>query len=545
LPPELARALIGEDVEVVDENGAPSGGKKVYFYNPPLVDPVQGIRRGVTNESERIALAFLRSGVKTILFARSRVRTEVIASYINDSLRNPYNANEGIRVEPYRGGYLPSERREIERGLRSGDIQGVVSTNALELGIDIGGLDAAVLAGFPGSFSSFWQQSGRAGRRASSSCAVLVASSAPLDQYLLAHPEYFFGRNPESARIDPANPYIYMDHVKCAAFELPFSPDEAFGEGLADALAFLEEEGTLRLSGGKYYWSSLGYPAEGVSLRSATAENIVIIDATSGRDQVIGEMDRPSAKELIFDDAVYIHRGRQYIVKKLDIENKTCRVESADVNYYTDAIVKTDIKVLSVDSRRAFGEAELSLGDVLVRTEATKYKKIKFHSHENIGYGEVHQNEEEIQTRAVVILLPEGGRALEALDAGGTAARPAALASAGHILRQVAPVFVRCEGADIGLSERVRDPHFACPALFLYDRYPGGTGLSEALAERMGDVIRAAGERVRSCGCETGCPSCIGAPDERPEAPSANLKALVRGFFTVLESSWPENSPSA
>ncbi len=544
-PGELAEALIGEPVEVVDENGAPAGAKTVYFYNPPLVDPVQGIRRGVTNETQRIALAFLRAGVKTILFARSRVRTEVIASYINDSLRNIYTENERLRVEPYRGGFLPSERREIERGLRSGAIQGVVSTNALELGIDIGGLDAAVLAGFPGSFASFWQQSGRAGRRSGESCAVLVASSAPLDQYLLAHPEYFFGRSPERARIDPANPYIYMDHVKCAAFELPFDPKEEFGEGLPDALAYLEEEGILRLSGGRFYWSSLGYPAEGVSLRSATAENIVIIDGTGGADAVIGEMDRPSAKELIYDDAVYIHRGRQYIVKKLDIDAKTCRVEAADVNYFTDAIVKTDIKVLAVDERRAAGAAEIALGDVLVRTEATKYKKIKFHTHENIGYGDVHQKEEEIQTRAAVILLPDGGKALEALDSQGSAARPAALASAGHILKQVAPVFVRCEGADIGLAERVRDPHFSCPALYLYDKYPGGTGLSEALADRMPELVRAAAERVASCGCETGCPSCIGAPDERPVGPAADLKAVVRGLFSVLESSWRENSPSA
>jgi DEAD/DEAH box helicase domain-containing protein len=544
-PQELAASLIGREAELVDDNGAPSGAKSLYFYNPPLVDPVQGIRRGVTNESQRLALAFLRAGIKTILFARSRVRVEIISSYINESLRNMYNRDHGIRVEPYRGGFLPSERREIERGLRSGEIQGVVSTNALELGIDIGGLDAAVVAGFPGAFSSFWQQVGRAGRRAAESCAVLVASSSPLDQYLLAHPEYFFGRSPESARIDPANPYIYMDHVKCAAFELPFSPEEDFGSGLAEALAFLEEEGILRFSGGKYYWSSQGYPAEGVSLRSANADNIVIIDVSQGRNQVIGEMDRPSAKELIFDEAVYIHRGRQYIVKKLDVEKRTCLVETVEVNYYTDAVVKTDIKVLSVDNRLDRGAVELALGDVLVRTEATKYKKIRFHSHENIGYGDIAQKEEELQTRAAVILLPPGGPAEAALDAAGSAARPAALASLGHILKQVAPVFVRCEPQDIGVSERVRDPHFECPAIYLYDKYPGGTGLAEALVERMGEALKAAAERTRACGCRSGCPSCIGAQDERPETAIEGLKEAVAALAAALEASWPDPSRSA
>lgn len=547
-PVELARSLIGEDVVLVDRNGAPSGGKTVYFYNPALVDPVQGIRKGVTNETQRIALAFLRSGVKTILFARSRVRTEIIASYINQALANVYTDDSRIRVEPYRGGFLPLERRAIEKGLRDGSIQGVVSTNALELGIDIGGLDAAVLAGFPGAFSSFWQQAGRSGRRAAQSCAVYVASSSPLDQYLITHPEYFFSRSPETARISPDNAYIYTDHVKCAAFELPFSPDEAFGSELRPALEFLEEAGILRLSGGRYHWSSQGYPAEGVSLRSANADNVVIVDATQGRNAVIGEMDRPSAKELIFDDAVYIHHGRQYIVEKLDIENRLCRVRESEANYYTDAVVKSDIKVLSQDSRITLAGADLAVGDVLVRTEASKFKKIRFHTHENIGFGEIYQPEEELQTRAAVILLAPGAGAGAVLDRLGENRKPSLLAAAGQLLRQVAPIFVLCEPSDLGVSERIRDPHFSLPAIYLYDRYPGGTGLSEAVAERMADIARAAAERVGNCACQDGCPSCLGAPDERSEpppppsgAPAAYaeeipLKALARDFLLALAS---------
>jgi DEAD/DEAH box helicase domain-containing protein len=264
-PGELAASLIGRAVEEIVENGAPRGERVVAFYNPPLIDPVQGIRKSAATESEGLAVRLLKAGIKTILFARSRLKVELIASYIDEALANPYNRDGGVRISPYRSGLLPSERRAIEKGLREGSIQGVVSTNALELGIDIGGLDASVVAGFPGGFASFWQQAGRAGRRGSISLAILVASSSPLDQYIIAHPEYFFGRSPEKARIDPDNPYVFMDHLKCAVFELPFAEGSAFGEGNEEAteegLAMLEEEGIVRRTGGRWYWSDQGYPS--------------------------------------------------------------------------------------------------------------------------------------------------------------------------------------------------------------------------------------------------------------------------------------------
>ncbi|HTX73861.1 MAG TPA: DEAD/DEAH box helicase [Rectinemataceae bacterium] len=535
-PAELARSLAGRDVEELSENGAPSGERRVVFYNPPIVDPVQGIRRSTATESEKLAVRLLRSGVKTILFARSRLRVELIASYINETIANIYNDNERITVKPYRSGLLPSERRAIERGLREGSIQGVVSTNALELGIDIGGLDAAVLAGFPGSFASFWQQSGRAGRRGSISLAVFVASSSPLDQYVIEHPEYFFGRSPENARIDPDNPYIFMDHVKCAAFELPFAEDEAFGGGLAqpgedeigatrEALGYLEEEGIVRLTGGRWYWSADGYPSEKISLRSATSDNVVIVDTTGGASRVIGEMDRPSAKELIYDDAVYIHLGRQYIVLKLDIENRTCHVVEKDVDYWTDAVVKTDIRVLTEDlhgrldkagrtsaAAQAGPAARYVLGDVLVRNQAEKFKKLRFHSHENVGYGEINLPPEEMQTRALVILIPPGGAGsvLEREYSGDEAFKAAVLSGVGRMLHDVAPAFLMCDPRDLGRTERIRDPHFGMPALYLYDQYPGGTGLAEGLASMLTRVVGAARERLADCGCSTGCPSCVG-----------------------------------
>jgi DEAD/DEAH box helicase domain-containing protein len=594
-PAELASALVEDEVLAITENGAPRGERKVVFYNPPLIDAVQGIRKSSATESERIALALLRAGVKTILFARSRLKVELIASYVTEALANLYTDNSRIKVSPYRSGLLPSERRAIEKGLREGSIQGVVSTNALELGIDIGGLDAAVVAGFPGSFASFWQQAGRAGRRGSLSVAFLVASSSPLDQYIISHPEYFFGHNPESARIDPDNPYIYTDHVKCAAFELPFKEGEAFGlpsrEGASfgaagigapaaeaaettdEALALLEEEGIVRRTGGRWFWSADGYPSASISLRSATADNVVIVDRTGGGARVIGEMDRPSAKELIFDDAVYIHLGRQYIVRKLDLENKTCFVEEREVDFWTDAVVKSDLEVLTEDSS---GQLELPprmagrkggagatpgagagmrlrwiLGDVLVRTQVEKYKKLRFHTHENIGYGEIHLPSEEMQTRYLALVFDEGSSGGQALGRVDEMRRAGILAGAGRLIHEMAPAFLMCDIRDLGIAERVRDPHFGQPTLYLFDHYPGGTGLAEGLSGILPAVLAAASERLGACPCSDGCPSCIGVdfPSGEGEAPlgkaeRADMKGLVSGFLSSLTSdAIPEGGP--
>jgi DEAD/DEAH box helicase domain-containing protein len=582
-PRELAEALIGEEVCLVDKNGAPRGEKRVILYNPPLVDAVQGIRRSVVTESRRWMLAFLKGGIKTILFAHSRIKAEVAASYVNEDLKNLYTDNQRIRVEAYRGGLLPNERREIERGLREGAVQGVVSTNALELGIDIGGLDASVVAGFPGSFNSFWQQSGRAGRRGGVSVSVFVATASPLDQFIMDDPEWFFGKGAEEGRIDPDNPYILTDHVKCACFELPFQDKaletgaEPFGEGAGEALAILEEAGVVRHTGGKWHWADRSFPAEGISLRSATADNVVIIDVTGGRNAVIGEMDRPSAKEMLFVNAVYLHRGRQYLVESLDIANRKCLVREAEVNYFTDGLVKTDIKVLSEDEEFVYGVEEGSedarsgtrerveqitaarrepqekpqygieasgrggrsgadvvcaargvLGDVLVRSQAAKFKKIRFHTHENVGYGDIDLPEEEMQTRALALLFggdAAGGRALAALDeeeAGSV------LSGAGTLIRHIAPVFLLCDPRDLGLAERVRDPHFDVPALYIYDKYPGGTGLAEALARRTEDLFHAIDRVIRRCPCQSGCPSCVG-PGGNKAGTARFVQALIHG----------------
>ncbi len=533
-PKELAEKIIEEETILINENGSPSGERHYVLYNPPIVDAVQGIRRGVVLESQKIATRLLRDGIKTIVFARSRVRTELIASYIRDSLKSFYTDNHGITVASYRGGYLPNERRAIEKGLRDGSIQGVVSTNALELGIDIGGLDASIMAGFPGSIASSWQQAGRAGRRASVSLSVLVASASPMDQFLMFHPEYFFGKPPESGFLDPDNLFILMDQLKCACFELPFDSTLFVRTEVGELLSYLEEHGVIRSAEGKWYWSASGYPAENVSLRSATQKNVVIIDTTGGRNAVIGEMDVPSAKMLIHDNAVYLHMGAQFIVTKLDIANLKCYVEDSKLNYYTDSIVKTDIKVLHKDREEEKAGSLIALCDILVRTQVTKYKKLKFKTHENIGYGDITLDPEEMHTRAVAIVFGEkrvSGRIFAELSADD---RGKVMQHLGYLLKHVAPVYLLCDSQDIGVSERVKDPFFDEPCIFIYDMYAGGTGLAESFLEHVEEIFSAAGEMTARCMCKSGCPSCIGPLGE--SATNINPKETVHRFLSLAET---------
>jgi DEAD/DEAH box helicase domain-containing protein len=384
--------------------------------------------------------------------------------------------------------------------------------------------------------------------------SVFVASASPLDQFIMNDPEWFFRKSAEEGRIDPANPYILTDHVKCACFELPFrdgqieSGEEPFGEDALAALESLEEEGIVRHAAGRWHWADRSYPAEGISLRSATADNVVIIDVTQGRNQVIGEMDRPSAKELVFVNAVYMHRGRQYLVEALDIANRKCLVREAEVNYFTDGLVKTDIKVLSEDERFSYpeitgpevspgqngesiacGVANGVLGDVLVRSQVAKFKKIRFHTHENIGYGDIDLPEEEMQTRALALLFgPEtsGGALLKKKDG---VAIGSILSGMGTLIRLIAPMFLLCDPRDLGIAERVKDPHFGVPALFVYDKYPGCTGLSEALARRAGELFGSILRVVERCPCKSGCPSCVG-----PGGNKAGTKEFLQALSPVM-----------
>ncbi|MGH8101126.1 MAG: DEAD/DEAH box helicase, partial [Chthoniobacterales bacterium] len=397
--------MLEKEVDVLDANGAPAGEKTFVFYNPPVVNRALGIRRSYINETSRVAQEFLKRDLQTMVFANSRLQTEILLTYLQTA--NPQAPGKQETIRGYRGGYLPNERREIERGLREGRIRGVVSTSALELGIDVGSLDTVVMAGYPGSIAGTWQRAGRAGRRSGSSCAVMVASSSPLDQFIVRHPDYFFGNTPEHAYIQPDNLEILINHLKCAAFELPISPDEHFGEvDLADLCARLAEAGYLHLAGDHYHWTHEAYPANTISLRSISSDNFIIVDVT-GAPNVIGEVDFPSALIFLHEKAIYIHGGQQYHVEHLDFKERKAYVKQVDVDYYTDAVRYTQVRVLEAGQTSAAPAAanSHSHGDVLVRSQVVGFKKIKFFTNENIGDGKLELPENEMHTTSYWITL--------------------------------------------------------------------------------------------------------------------------------------------
>ncbi|MDI3299051.1 MAG: DEAD/DEAH box helicase [Bacillota bacterium] len=510
-PAELARRLTGRAAVAIRENGAPQGEKHFLFYNPPLVDPSSGIRRSSLAEAEAWAARFLRHAVPTILFGRSRLSVELMLS----ELRRKLPPALASRVEGYRGGYLPGERRRIERGLRSGQILGVASTNALELGVDIGSLSASVMAGYPGSVASTWQEAGRAGRRQEPAVAVLVAGGAPLDQYVVTHPEYFLSKEPEEARINPENLYILMSHVQCAAFELPFRDGERWpgleGEevDLEAILEFLAQEGVLRHTGGRWYWNAESFPANEISLRSAAQENVVIVDTSRGA-RVIGEVDLFSAPLLVHEQAIYLHGGRQYEVTRLDFAERKAYVRPVEVDYYTDADLAVELRVTEVERQEVLpGGWQRAWGEVRVVSRATIFKKIRFTTRENVGWGQIHLPELEMPSTAFWFSLPPESGALwpQAVLEGG-------LLGLGRLLAGVAPLYLLCDAHDLRSSIQARSPFTGRPTVFLYESYPGGVGLSEKLYSLHRELLRAAFELVEGCPCANGCPGCVGPASE-------------------------------
>ena len=506
-PREIAERLIEDPVELIDNNGAPSGEKHFLFYNPPVVNAELGIRASSVIKAARIAAHFLSRDVQSIVFARSRLRVEILTTYLKEAVRR-MGKDENL-VRGYRGGYLPNERREIERGLREGRVMAVVSTNALELGIDIGSLDVCIMAGYSGSVASTWQQAGRAGRRHNTALVVLVASSAPLDQYIIEHPDYFFGQSPESAVVDPNNLVILASHAKCAAFELPFREGEAFGldaSGTAELLDFLAENRILRKTGGKWHWSAEAYPASEISLRTAAPGTVVILDL-SREGTVIGEVDYFSAPTEVYPNAIYLHESRQYQVETLDLENRKAYARPVEVGYYTNAETKVDLRVLDRLRTEPMGEASRILGELSVTWLPTIYKKIKFGTHENVGWGHIHLPEQTMHTAAFWIEFPENLDARLETDRDALSGGLLGLASA---LRQVAPAQVLCDLTDIRAHAMLRAPESNCPAIFLYEKWPGGAGFSEKLFTHAQFLVEAALELIETCPCRKGCPSCVG-----------------------------------
>ncbi len=503
-PLELAKRLLEEDnVELVERNGAPRGERRLIFYNPPLVNREMGVRRSSMLEARRIAAPWIRAGHQTIVFCRSRLQVEVMLSYLRQDLAPRLDSHQ--RVRGYRAGYLPLHRREIEAGLRSGEITGVVSTNALELGIDIGSLQAAVLVGYPGTIASTWQQLGRAGRR-SGSIGVFVASSSPLDQFIVRHPEYFLSADPEEGLIDPDNLLLLAGHLQAGLFELPFEEQERLGRAdVHELLQVFEEDGSVTRSAGRWFWSRQAFPAEEVHLRRILADNVVIIDTSHPRPQVIGEMDQFTAPVLLHEEAVYLHEGAQFHVDRLDWDEKKAYVRPVEVDYYTDALAAVTVQVLET-----FGGPEgecvaRSHGELKITSLASMFKKIRFHTHENIGSGPIHLPEQTLHTTGYWITVDEGlwrslGR--ETLEAG--------LQGMAHALRHVASLHLMCDPRDLGSVAEVRSVTTRLPTVTVYEVYPGGVGFSSRMYELHRELLDDAAALVRDCPCLAGCPSCVG-----------------------------------
>jgi DEAD/DEAH box helicase domain-containing protein len=508
-PKELAETLTGLPFELVEKNGAPSGEKYFVFYNPPVVNKQLGIRRSYLHETRRIALEFIDRGQQTLVFANNRLATEVLLTYLKEACeRRPMGAES---VRGYRGGYLPRERREIERKLREGDIRAVVSTNALELGIDIGSLDAVVMAGYPGTIASSLQRAGRAGRRATASIAVLVASSAPLDQYIIEHPEYFFERSPEHAFVNPDNLEIALNHLRCAAFELPIREGEEFGcHGTTELCRFLEESGFLHKSGDSWHWMSDTYPADAVGLRAVTSDNFVVIDIT-GDHKVIAEVSFPTALTTLHEKAIYLHEARQYQVEKFDYDGRKAFVRRVDSDYFTDAIDYTQIKILDEFERADLNGTTYLHGDVRINTQVVGFKKIKFYTLENVGAGHLSMPEQEMHTTSFWLHFP--ATFLSKFSDLSASDRQSGMTALGNALRSVASLLLMCDPHDLGvaISEKVAPENGIFePNLYLYDTYPGGVGQSSPLFRLAPKLFSKAAQFIARCACDHGCPSCVG-----------------------------------
>jgi DEAD/DEAH box helicase domain-containing protein len=553
-PKELAERLTGLPFELVDRSGAPRGEKFFVFVNPPVVNHQLGIRRSYLSETRRIAAEFLKRNLQLIVFARSRLSTEILTTYLKDDFDGVPGGPE--RIRGYRGGYLPNRRREIEKGLREGAVRAVVSTNALELGIDIGALDVSVMAGYPGTIAATWQRAGRAGRRASRSAAVMVASSAPLDQFVVRNPSYFFDASPERALIDPDNLHILVDHIKCAAFELPFTTSEEFGRhNLQEILGLLAEQGLVHCAGGsartddlgapqtdaRWTWTNESYPADAVSLRSISSDNFVIVD-TTGDARVIGETDFTSGPATLHPKAIYIVEGALYQVEKLDFEGRKAFVREIDCDYYTDAITYTRVTILDTfaegtgparppDEGDSTAAPVRSHGEVHVVSRVVGFKKIKFYTNENVGSGDLDLPEQQMHTTAYWLTIPASVMAVLPFAPDD---RRDGVVGLTFAMRQVAQLVLMCDHHDIGMSidsgdaaEGAGSAGSRAQKIFVYDNYPGGIGFSEPLFRMHGDLLAATRRLIAECECENGCPGCVGpVGNTGPLAKAAALRIL-------------------
>ncbi|MCF7223695.1 DEAD/DEAH box helicase [Marilutibacter chinensis] len=564
-PREHAEALIEAPVRMIDESGAPSGDRHVLLWNPPVVNPDLGLRASARSQSNRIARIAIKAGLKTLVFAQSRTMVEVLTKYLKDVF--DHDPRKRPRIRAYRGGYLPGERRAAEREMRAGGVDGIVSTSALELGVDIGALDVVVLNGYPGSVAATWQRFGRAGRRNQPALGVMVASSQPLDQYVVRHPGFFAEAPPEHARTAPDQPLILFDHIRCAAFELPFEAGERYGPiEPTPYLEVLAESEVLHREGDRWEWIADSYPANAVSLRAVADGNFVVVDRSDGRQAIIAEVDYSAAALTLYEGAIHMIQSTPYQVERLDWDGRKAFVTRTHVDYYTDAIDYTKLKVLErFDAVRA-GAGEAGHGEVHVVRRVSGYKKIRYYTHENIGYGPVNLPDQELHTTAAWWQLPQA--ALLAWFASRQEALDGFLGAA-HALHVVASVAVMADARDLqkavgngdgawfatadadgrgrlrgadGAERSVDDEARFVPTVYLYDNFPGGVGLSEPLWQRQAELLQRARELVERCDCSAGCPACVGpilagdeAADEDAGDVAATPKALARRVLDLLQ----------
>ena len=519
-PRDLAERLVGRPMTLIDQDGSPRGRRWFVLWNPPLESvgrPVEGAtgpqvwRRSANAEAQELMQLLLEAGAGTITFCKARVVAELIYKYVVAALerRRPDLAQ---RVRPYRGGYLPSERREIEHKLFTGELRGVCTTNALELGIDVGSLDAAIIVGFPGTFCSLWQQAGRAGRRQDEALAILVAYDDPVDQYLMRNPDFLFGRPLEHAIIDPENPHILAAQLACAAFELPLSDEDLveFGCTAGEVVRVLAEAGQVRSTGTQYYWHSSEFPAARTSLRTISNATFAIVDVTGNRNEVIGQVDSISAPELVYPEAIYLHQGVTYIVRELDWPGRVARVERLDVDYYTQPVLADECRL---GQQRLAGECRGGrrfFGDVTVRWQTVAFRKFKLYTQELIGQTVLDLPPQQIETVALWLQPPV--HALEAVRAAGCTVHEA-LSGVRNLLTVSLPALAMCDRYDVGGI--VNASQLGVSTIILYDRYQGGVGYARHGYEHCDALLKLAYDLVASCSCDDGCPACVGPPNLR------------------------------
>ena len=531
-PREHAERICGASMELVDNDGSPRGPKRFILWNPPPLKTaasgkpgdwrVGGDRRSPVGEAVQLMTTLVQEGIQTIAFVRTRLAAELIFKSCRDMLR-PVSRRLAESIHAYRGGYLPEERREIERKLVEKEILGVASTNALELGIDIGSLDACILVGYPGTVASTWQQSGRAGRGREESVVFLVAQNAPMDQYLMAHTDYLFAQNPENAVVDPDNPHIVVGHLKCAANELPLSDEEAdvFGPYATAILELLEEDECVRHIDENWYWASSEYPSAGVNLRNIAGPVYTIQDESQG-ERVIGTMDEISAMSQLHDHAVYLHGADTYFVNRLDLDQKIAFVQRRDLDYYTQAVQSSQIQIDEKELEEKWRDGLLGYGDVTITTSIPMFKKIRFHSRDSLGFEQLELPPQLLET--VAFWFAPSKEIVEEMTASRLIVGEALIGMA-NVLVEVAPFFVMCDTQDIGTV--VDAKNLDRDALFLHDRYPGGMGYARRCLEHFDEIVETIAEVIRNCGCEDGCPSCVGSAV--PASAMTDLDSAVRG----------------